>query len=94
MLSICFNKGLNTSFARNLTRVSFHPQSASNNTDTPRKNQQEQTDKKEKLEQSKAPVQEENGEYVNPTTGERNGPRGPEPTRYGDWVIKGRVTDF
>ena len=31
---------------------------------------------------------------VNPHTGERGGPRGPEPTRYGDWERKGRVTDF
>ncbi|KAI5633952.1 hypothetical protein NE865_13318 [Phthorimaea operculella] len=30
----------------------------------------------------------------NPHTGERNGPRGPEPTRYGDWERKGRVSDF
>lgn len=27
----------------------------------------------------------EEEEYVNPVTGERGGPRGPEPTRYGDW---------
>ena len=25
---------------------------------------------------------------------ERGGPKGPEPTRYGDWEIKGRVSDF
>ena len=25
---------------------------------------------------------------------EINGPRGPEPTRYGDWEQKGRCTDF
>ena len=31
---------------------------------------------------------------VNPVTGEVGGPRGPEPTRYGDWERKGRVTDF
>lgn len=31
---------------------------------------------------------------VNPVTGEVNGPRGPEPTRYGDWERKGRVSDF
>ncbi|ALC39651.1 CG7224 [Drosophila busckii] len=31
---------------------------------------------------------------INPHTGERNGPSGPEPTRYGDWERKGRVTDF
>ena len=32
--------------------------------------------------------------YVNPETGEIGGPRGPEPTRYGDWETKGRCTDF
>jgi len=31
---------------------------------------------------------------VNPITGEIGGPRGPEPTRYGDWERKGRCTDF
>ena len=31
---------------------------------------------------------------INPHTGERGGPAGPEPTRYGDWERKGRVSDF
>lgn len=31
---------------------------------------------------------------TNPHTGEIGGPRGPEPTRYGDWERKGRVSDF
>lgn len=31
---------------------------------------------------------------TNPVTGEINGPKGPEPTRYGDWERKGRVSDF
>ncbi|XP_017152668.1 DNA ligase 1 [Drosophila miranda] len=31
---------------------------------------------------------------TNPYTGEVGGPAGPEPTRYGDWERKGRVTDF
>jgi hypothetical protein len=31
---------------------------------------------------------------INPETGEVNGPRGPEPTRYGDWERKGRCSDF
>lgn len=30
----------------------------------------------------------------NPVTGEIGGPKGPEPTRYGDWERKGRVIDF
>lgn len=31
---------------------------------------------------------------VNQKTGEVGGPAGPEPTRFGDWERKGRVTDF
>ena len=42
----------------------------------------------------KEPIVEETGEYINPVTGERGGPRGLEPTRYGDWERKGRVSDF
>ena len=41
--------------------------------------------------------EEERAEFVNPynaETGEHNGPTGPEPTRYGDWERKGRVSDF
>ena len=33
-------------------------------------------------------------EGVNTMTGEKGGPKGPEPTRYGDWERKGRVSDF
>ena len=29
-----------------------------------------------------------------PMPTEHGGPKGPEPTRYGDWEQKGRVTDF
>ena len=36
----------------------------------------------------------EDGEYVNPQTGEIGGPKGPEPTRYGDWERNGRTYDF
>lgn len=32
--------------------------------------------------------------HTNPSTGEVGGPTGPEPTRYGDWERKGRVSDF
>ncbi|KAF5910130.1 succinate dehydrogenase assembly factor 4, mitochondrial-like [Clarias magur] len=31
---------------------------------------------------------------VNPSTKEKGGPTGPEPTRYGDWERKGRCIDF
>ena len=34
----------------------------------------------------------EDSEQIIPA--EINGPKGPEPTRYGDWEQKGRCTDF
>jgi len=43
--------------------------------------------------QEQEPLPEHPG-GVNPKTGEVGGPKGPEPTRYGDWERKGRVTDF
>lgn len=32
--------------------------------------------------------------HVNKKTGEIGGPKGPEPTRYGDWERGGRCSDF
>ncbi|KAF7816702.1 succinate dehydrogenase assembly factor 4, mitochondrial [Senna tora] len=32
--------------------------------------------------------------HVNKETGEIGGPKGPEPTRYGDWERNGRCSDF
>ena len=57
------------------------------------------TGKLEEQEEKRHPYQEKeplarHPDGVNPVTGERNGPAGPEPTRYGDWERKGRVTDF
>ncbi|KAJ1773972.1 hypothetical protein IW140_000507 [Coemansia sp. RSA 1813] len=54
----------------------------------------------EELEKFYEPVVDESDslrpfpDNTNPKTGEVNGPRGPEPTRFGDWERKGRVSDF
>ena len=37
---------------------------------------------------------DDSGVFVNKATGEVGGPRGPEPTRYGDWERNGRCSDF
>lgn len=49
-------------------------------------------------EKKEVKVEEEEGDDdeldVNKETGEVGGPRGPEPTRYGDWERNGRCYDF
>ncbi|KAK7380009.1 hypothetical protein VNO78_32335 [Psophocarpus tetragonolobus] len=37
---------------------------------------------------------DEDGDSINKETGEVGGPKGPEPTRYGDWERNGRCYDF
>ncbi|KAK7315687.1 hypothetical protein VNO77_34254 [Canavalia gladiata] len=45
--------------------------------------------------QSNEPQEDDDdGDDVNKETGEVGGPKGPEPTRYGDWERKGRCSDF
>ncbi|GAM24854.1 hypothetical protein SAMD00019534_080290 [Acytostelium subglobosum LB1] len=51
-------------------------------------------EKKRLIAEIEALEAEFNKEYINPKTGERGGPTGPEPTRYGDWERKGRLSDF
>jgi len=56
---------------------------------------EEQEKKQDAIEEEKAQESEVvYGELVNEVTGERGGPKGQEPTEYGDWQRKGRVTDF
>ncbi|KAI3886816.1 hypothetical protein MKW98_017168 [Papaver atlanticum] len=43
---------------------------------------------------SSSDEEEEEDDGVNKLTGEIGGPRGPEPTRYGDWEKGGRCSDF
>ncbi|EGV92895.1 succinate dehydrogenase assembly factor 4, mitochondrial [Cricetulus griseus] len=50
-------------------------------------------DAPEDLHMEREPLKKFPGD-VNPVTKEKGGPRGPEPTRYGDWERKGRCIDF
>ncbi|XVF10042.1 hypothetical protein REPUB_Repub07fG0149700 [Reevesia pubescens] len=59
----------------------------------PRLNHEEKTNE-EKREAIKVENKEEDADNVNQQTGEVGGPRGPEPTRYGDWERNGRCNDF
>lgn len=43
----------------------------------------------------KDPVPQKTAEKIpEQPPGEVGGPKGPEPTRYGDWEVKGRCSDF
>ena len=63
-----------------------------------------ETDKTKTDQQAKTHVPDTPEQDVNRTDGdaaapadmprELNGPKGPEPTRYGDWEQKGRCSDF
>ena len=59
----------------------------------------EQTPQQAALERERARREEiaetfEDEDGKNRVTGEWNGPRGPEPTRFGDWEQAGRCSDF
>lgn len=54
----------------------------------------ESQSKREQVDEEEGEEGDEGEEYVNQETGEIGGPRGPEPTRYGDWERKGRCSDF
>ena len=40
------------------------------------------------------PIEIDRLSLIKQPDGERGGTKGPEPTRYGDWEHKGRVSDF
>lgn len=61
--------------------------------DTPRTSEMSQEDCSKEKEGVKDPYAAF-PDNVNPETGEKGGPKGPEPTRYGDWERKGRCIDF
>lgn len=58
-------------------------------------NEEETNDKDKETDASNESKNEKKNEYKNPKdVKEIGGPKGPEPTRYGDWEKGGRVTDF
>lgn len=74
------------------------PQPPQSPSPSPNEDQVVKPDQKlqENLQMPKEEEDEEGGggEFFNKDTGEIGGPRGPEPTRYGDWEQRGRCSDF
>eukprot|EP00879_Flechtneria_rotunda_P004570 GHRR01004825.1.p1 GENE.GHRR01004825.1~~GHRR01004825.1.p1 ORF type:complete len:133 (+),score=41.20 GHRR01004825.1:187-585(+) len=62
------------------------------------KTEQEVLELLQQMKQNQQQAQEDEEDdlvdVMNPETGEMYGPRGKEPTRFGDWEVKGRCTDF
>ncbi|XP_058206157.1 uncharacterized protein LOC131319781 [Rhododendron vialii] len=55
----------------------------------------EELETKEQVQNGEVENEDDGDELdLNKETGEIGGPRGPEPTRYGDWERKGRCYDF
>jgi len=76
-------------------RLGFHPNTPLGRMDrTPKKHSNEPLGSNQtNLQEGEDPFAPFEGRR-NPRTGEVGGPTGPEPTRYGDWERKGRVSDF
>ncbi|XP_010049226.2 succinate dehydrogenase assembly factor 4, mitochondrial [Eucalyptus grandis] len=55
---------------------------------------QQQEEEEPRGEGEEEEEEEDDDGYMNRKTGEIGGPRGPEPTRYGDWERNGRCSDF
>ncbi|KAL7214128.1 hypothetical protein ACSBR1_026528 [Camellia fascicularis] len=64
----------------------------------PKKLEEEESEIEEKIQNEKDNEDEDEDEDddfdMNNETGEIGGPRGPEPSRYGDWERNGRCSDF
>ncbi|CAJ2643343.1 unnamed protein product [Trifolium pratense] len=90
---------LTRSVSNSLTRFLFSSSIQHHNDNTVK--DQTQTPKPQSLhddynKQSQTEQQQEDDDDsdVNKETGEVGGPKGPEPTRYGDWERNGRCSDF
>ncbi|KAB1199729.1 UPF0369 protein C6orf57 [Morella rubra] len=86
---------VSNSLSRLICSATQQPQPLEENPDKPRAETMEH-DPQGKSEEDHQEVEEEddNDDSVNKATGEIGGPRGPEPTRYGDWERNGRCSDF
>ncbi|XP_059667221.1 uncharacterized protein LOC132312749 [Cornus florida] len=79
---------------RFISSSSHHYQQQQQETN-PNKPEAETSEMKEKLQNEKEDVEDDGDALdLNEETGEIGGPRGPEPTRYGDWERNGRCYDF
>ncbi|KAL5727028.1 hypothetical protein ACHQM5_000264 [Ranunculus cassubicifolius] len=83
-------------FSSTILQQQQNPNPNPNNTEENKINNSEEISSSSSEDEAETKVQEGDvDEYgVNRKTGEVGGPRGPEPTRYGDWEKGGRCSDF
>ncbi|XP_004501208.1 uncharacterized protein [Cicer arietinum] len=91
---------LTRSLSNSATRLLFSTSTHPHNDNTVREQIQSPTpeslhDQNKQNQQEEVEEEEEDDDTdVNKETGEVGGPKGPEPTRYGDWERNGRCSDF
>ncbi|KAL5074194.1 hypothetical protein RYX36_013178 [Vicia faba] len=87
---------LTRSVSNSVTRLLFSTSTQHHNPNTVRDQPQTPTPESVKQSQKEQEEEEEDGDELdlNKESGEVGGPKGPEPTRYGDWERNGRCSDF
>jgi len=90
---------LTRSVSNSVTRLLFSSSSSTQHHNDTTVRDQTQTSKPESQSQKEQEEEEEDDDDdddidMNKETGEVGGPKGPEPTRYGDWERNGRCSDF
>jgi hypothetical protein len=91
-----YKQVLSASVVRRVTRASYLTSTTTTSTTDATA---QQVDSDNTADQAEIIKQEQDDEedvrkYYNSETGESYGPRGPEPTRFGDWERNGRCFDF
>lgn len=91
---------LTRSVSNSVTRLLFSSSSSTHHhnekeqTQTPKPESLHDDDKQSQKEEEEEEEDNDDDIDMNKETGEVGGPKGPEPTRYGDWERNGRCSDF
>ncbi|KAH7538209.1 hypothetical protein FEM48_Zijuj03G0174600 [Ziziphus jujuba var. spinosa] len=94
VLSFIKSESLIDSASRSMSSTAQQPQLHQPNLNKDQTETVKENPKNDNREGREDKEEEEYRDHVNKQTGEIGGPRGPEPTRYGDWERNGRCSDF
>ncbi|EFA86619.1 hypothetical protein PPL_00420 [Heterostelium album PN500] len=95
MISRCFRANLLAYNAKQLQIARFYVQNNNSGNTSQQDLEESMSEEKRRLMEELEELEAQySKEHVNEKTGEIGGPKGPEPTRFGDWERKGRTSDF